>query len=119
MNGSNNTFLGSNTGFKAGITYYSSSIALGAGATITNYNQLLVSSNITAFNMAGLTPSTGTGTGTILESSNVLPMAGTYKTVAFCYQCALFLLLVSDHHCIIGHINYLSTSSTLGCLIFW
>jgi len=54
MNGSNNTFLGSNTGFKAGITYYSGSIAFCASATITNYNQLMVSSNITAFNMTGL-----------------------------------------------------------------
>jgi len=68
MDGSNNTFLGSNTGFKPGITYYSSSIALGAGATITSSNQLMVASNnVTAFNMAGLTPSTGTGAGTILE----------------------------------------------------
>jgi len=84
MNGSNNTFLGSNTGFKAGITYYSSSIALSACATITNYNQLMVASNVTAFNMAGLAASTGTGGGTILEfdsEGNVLPTAGTYKTV--------------------------------------
>jgi len=85
MNGSNNNFLGSNSGFKAGITYYNNSIALGAGATITNYSQLMVTSNVTAFNMAGLAASTGTGAGTILEFDsdiNMLPMAGTYNTVA-------------------------------------
>jgi len=84
MNGSNNTFLGYNTAFKPGITYYNGSIALGAGATITNYDQLMVASNITAFNMAGLATSTGTGAGTILEfdlAGNELPTAGTYKTV--------------------------------------
>jgi len=85
MNGSNNTFFGSNTGFKARINYNSGSIALGAGATITNYNQLMVSSNVTAFNIPGLTALTGTGAGTILEfdlAGNVLPTAGSYKTVA-------------------------------------
>jgi len=83
--GSKNTFLGSNTAFKSRVVYYNGSIALGAGATITNYNQLMVAPNVTAFNMAGLTPSTGTGTGTILELDsvgNLLPMAGTYKAVS-------------------------------------
>jgi len=78
MDGSNKTFLRYNTGFKAGITYYSSSIALGTSA-ITNYNQLMVTSNITAFNMAGLATSTGTGVGTILEfdsAGNMLPTEG-------------------------------------------
>jgi len=45
----------------------------------------MVASNITAFNMAGLAALMGTGTGTILEfdsAGNVLPTAGTYKTVA-------------------------------------
>jgi len=45
----------------------------------------MVASNVTTFNMAGLATSTGTGVGTILEfdlASNVLPTAGTYKTVA-------------------------------------
>jgi len=45
----------------------------------------MVASKVTAFNMAGLTALTGTSTGTILEfdlDSNMLPMAGTYKTVA-------------------------------------
>jgi len=44
----------------------------------------MVASNVTAFNMAGLAVSTGTSAGTILEfdlAGNILPMAGTYKTV--------------------------------------
>jgi len=86
--GSNNTFLGSNTDFTPGVGYYSGSIALGSGAIIDNYNQLMVSSNVTTFNMAGLAALTGTGEGTILEfdlAGNVLPTAGTYKTVAAIY----------------------------------
>jgi len=82
--GSNNTFLGSNTDFTPGVGYYSSSIASGAGATITNYNQLMVAPNVTAFNMTGLVASAGTGTGTILEfdlAGNILPTPGTYKTI--------------------------------------
>jgi len=78
--GSNNTFLGSNTAFKPGVGYYNGSIALGSGATITNYKQLMVATNVTAFNMASLVPSTGTGAGTILEldlAGNILPSAGT------------------------------------------
>jgi len=68
-NGSNSTFLGSNTTFKPGVGYYNELIALGAKAVITNYNQLIVASNVTAFNMAGLAPSTGTSTGTWLATS--------------------------------------------------
>jgi len=85
MNGSSNTFLGSNTDFRPRVTYYNGSIALGTGATITNYNQLMVASNVTAFNISGLAASTGTSAGTILEfdlAGNILPMAGTYKTVS-------------------------------------
>jgi len=81
--GSNNTFLGANTNCTAG--YDINSIALGVGANITKENQLMVASNVNFFNMAGLLASTGTGKGTILEfdsASNVLPTAGTYKTVA-------------------------------------
>jgi len=83
--GSNNTFLGSNTDFKPGVGYFNGSIALGSGAIITNYNQLMVAPNVTDFNMAGLASLTGTSAGTILEfdsASNVLPTAGTYNTVA-------------------------------------
>jgi len=83
--GSNNTFLGSNTDFTPRVGYYNGSIALGSGAIITGYNQLMVAPNFTAFNMAGLAASTGTCAGTILEfdsAGNVLPTAGTYKTVA-------------------------------------
>jgi len=36
--GSNNTFFGSNSAFKPGVGYYNGSIAIGTGATITNYN---------------------------------------------------------------------------------
>jgi len=84
-NGSNNTFLGYNTAFKPGITYYNGSIALGASATITNYDHLMVASNVNLSNMAGLAASTLTGAGTILEfdsASNILLLVGTYKTVA-------------------------------------
>jgi len=45
----------------------------------------MVASNVTTFNMAGLATSTGTSAGTILEfdsDGNVLPTAGTFKTVA-------------------------------------
>jgi len=67
------------------VGYYNGSIALGAGATITNYNQLMIAPNVTQFNVAGLVASTGTSAGTILEfesESNILPMAGTYKTLS-------------------------------------
>jgi len=82
--GSNNNFLGANTQF-TGATYISGSIALGEGATVSKENQLVVVPTITSFNISGLTTSTGTGTGTILEynlSSNVLPKAGTYNNVS-------------------------------------
>jgi len=83
ITGSNNTFLGYNTSM-GGSIYLEGSIALGSGATITTYNQLVVAPNVTLFNMAGLAASTGTGAGTILEfdlAGNILPTAGTYKTV--------------------------------------
>jgi len=66
-------------------TYITGSIALGEGATVSKENQLMVVPNITSFNISGLTTSTGTGTGTILEydsTGNVLPTAGTYNTVS-------------------------------------
>jgi len=83
--GSNNTFLGSNTDFTPRVGYYNGSIALVSGAIVDNYNQLMVAPNVTTFNIAGLAASRGTGAGTILEfdlAGNVLPTAGTYKTVA-------------------------------------
>jgi hypothetical protein len=83
ITGSNNTFLGYNTSMSGSI-YLNGSIALGSGATITTYNQLVVAPNVTLFNIPGLAASTGTGAGTILEfdsAGNILPMAGTYKTV--------------------------------------
>jgi len=45
----------------------------------------MVVTNVTAFNMVGLAPSTGTSAGTILEfdsEGNKLPTAGTYNTMA-------------------------------------
>jgi len=45
----------------------------------------MVAPNVTQFNILRLTPSTGTSTGTILEfdlARNILPTAGTYKTVS-------------------------------------
>jgi len=49
-NGLNNTFLGTNTQLYPGEQSISDSIALGAGVVITNYNQLMVASNVTSFN---------------------------------------------------------------------
>jgi len=52
---------------------------------ITGYNQFMVVTNVTAFNMTSLAASTGTSAGTILEFDsvgNILPTAGTYKTVS-------------------------------------
>jgi len=45
----------------------------------------MVASNVTTFNISGLTASTGTGEGTILEfdsSGYIIPSAGTYNTVS-------------------------------------
>jgi len=81
--GNNNTFLGYNTSMSA--SYILGSIELGTGTAITVYNQLMVAPNVTQFNISGLTPLNGTGAGTILGfdlAGNILPMAGTYKTVA-------------------------------------
>jgi len=81
VTGSNNTFLGYNTSMY-GANYIVGSIALGANARITGYNQLMVAPNVTQFNIPSLT---GTSAGTILEfdlDGNMLPTAGTYKTVA-------------------------------------
>jgi hypothetical protein len=82
--GPNNTFLGANTQF-TGSTYITRSIALGEGATVREENQLVVAPTITSFNISGLTASTGTGTGIILEYDslgNVIPSARTYNTVS-------------------------------------
>jgi len=45
----------------------------------------MVASNVEIFNISGLTSSTGSGEGTILEfdsSGNIIPSAGTYNTVS-------------------------------------
>jgi len=64
VTGSNNTFLGYNT-LMYGASYIVGSIALGAGAKVTGYYQFKVASNVTQFNIPGLTPLTGTCMGTI------------------------------------------------------
>jgi len=81
ITGNNNTFLGYNTSMY-GASYIVGSVALGAGATINSYNQLMVASNVTQFNIPGLVTSTGTGAGTINSAGKILPMAGTYKTIS-------------------------------------
>jgi len=58
LNRTNNTFLGANTAFEPGYPYLNGSIALGEGATINTYNQFMVASNVTSFNMSGLAAST-------------------------------------------------------------
>jgi len=55
--GNNNTFLGYNTPMY-GANYIVGSIALGAGAKVTGYNQFMVASNVTLFNIPGLAPLT-------------------------------------------------------------
>jgi len=78
--GSNNTFLGTNTKLQPGQQLIGDPIALGAGVVISNYNQLMVASNVTSFNISGLTSSTGSREGTISEfesSGNIIPSAGT------------------------------------------
>jgi len=83
--GSNNTFLGTNTQFKPGQSAFNEFIALGSNAIINTNNQLMVAPTITSFNISGLTASTGTGEGTILEfdsSGNIIPSEGTYNSVS-------------------------------------
>jgi len=83
--GSNNTFLGTNTQFKPGQSAFNGSIALGSNAIISDYNQLMVASTITLFNISGLSASTGSGEGTILEFEslgNLIPSAGTYNSMS-------------------------------------
>jgi len=83
--GSNNTFVGNNIQLTPGQTLYSGSIGLGSGVVINNSDQFVVASNVTSFNISGLKASTGSGEGTILEfdsAGNILPSAGTYNTVS-------------------------------------
>jgi len=83
--GSNNTCLGSNAQLKPGQSGISGSIALGANVVTDINNQFRVVPNITSFNISGLTASTGTETGTILEfdsSGNIIPSMGTYNAVS-------------------------------------
>jgi len=83
--GSNNTFLSCNAQLQPGQSLISGFIALGTCVVINNYNQLMVASTIPSFNSSGLTPSTGSGEGTIWEFDslgNIIPSAGTYNMVS-------------------------------------
>jgi len=84
--GSNNAFLGCNVQLQPGQSSISGSIALGTGVVINNNNQLMVASTITSFNISGLTPSTGSGEGTIFEfdsAGNVIPTStGDFDSVS-------------------------------------
>jgi hypothetical protein len=83
--GANNTFLGTNTQLAPGKSSISGSIALGSDAITNSNNQYMVAPNITSFNISGLTTSTGTGEGKILEfdsSGNIIPSAGTYNSMS-------------------------------------
>jgi len=83
--GSNNTFVGNNIQLTPGQTLFSGSIGLGSGVVINNSDQFVVTSNVTSFNMPGLTASTGTREGTILEfdsSGNIIPSVGTLNSVS-------------------------------------
>jgi len=84
ISGSNNTFLGANTALAPVQIYLSGSIAPGEGVIMSDYNQLMVASNVTSFNISGLAAS-GDSTGTILEChsrGNIIPSAGTYNKVS-------------------------------------
>jgi len=118
--GSNNTFLGSNTSMYEA-NYVNGSIALGSGATITGYNQLMVATNVTQFNIPGLAASTGTGAGTILEfdlTGNILPTAGTYKTVSAIDTAIVALqddIIVSGTNMAIGGESFGTTVTGMYC----
>jgi len=83
--GSNNTFVGASIQLQPGQTLFNGSIALGAGTIVTNSDKFVVASNINSFIIPGLTQSTGSGEGIILEynsSGNIIPSTGTYSTVS-------------------------------------
>jgi len=82
VTGSNNTFLGYNT-LMYGASYIVGSIALGANARITGYNQLMVAPNVTQFNISSLIASTETSVGTILEGPHWIPVS-LFKVAGGC-----------------------------------
>jgi len=65
ITGSNHNFLGANTALAPGQQWINGPIALGEGAVVTGFNQLMVASNVNLFNISGLTPSPDS-TGTIM-----------------------------------------------------
>jgi len=83
--GSNNTFVGASIQLQPGQILFTGSITLGAGTIVTNSDQFIVASNTNSFIIPGLTQSTGSGEGIILEynsSGNIIPSAGTYNMVS-------------------------------------
>jgi len=124
ISGSNNTFLGSNTALAPGQIYISGSIALGEGATVSDYNQLMVASNVTSFqcNISGLTPSKDS-TGTMIEYSstgNIIPTSmGDFDSVSKISSAITTLqdeIVVDGSNLLIGGdwlTNY--TNPTQGC----
>jgi len=73
------------------------SIALGAGATIIGYNQLIVATNVTQFNTASLAPSTGIGSQDSrlsLTNQNCSPPLKTTPTTKKRSEAHLTLLFV-------------------------
>jgi len=88
--GTRNVFIGSNCesygATCTGAICLSSRVNESADhVTNTADYQLYITPMVTSFNISGLAPLTGTGVGTILEfdsACNILPTAGTYKTVS-------------------------------------
>jgi len=88
--GTRNLCIGSNCNVYSGVC--TSSIVLGSRVNAsspnvvnTANNQLYIAPSITSFNISGLTASTGSREGTILEfdsSGNIIPAVGTYNTVS-------------------------------------
>jgi len=81
--GSNNTFVGANAQLQPGQTYFSGSIALGAGAIVTYSNQFVVASNVDSFIIPGLTRG-GAGSGS--GSSSTGPWSGGGGGSSRCLQ---------------------------------
>jgi len=80
---SDNIYIGNGTSTTASGVL--GGIILGNNASCSMSNQLSLGSTITSFNFPGLTSSTGSGEGTILEYDslkNILPSSGTYNSIS-------------------------------------
>jgi len=92
------TFLGCNVQLQPGQNSISGSIALGTGVVINNSNQLMVASTITSFNISGLTPSTGSGEGTVLEFIACLLCVHHVFVVCLLCVCCDFMVHLLDQN---------------------